>query len=427
MKLLTKTILYIATLSLFLFFLMGILFYQVLKTMSINELNREMKNMRGRVEKNLPVILEYGMTDLPGIDTTIIHEVSHYQENNPEFRDTLLLDNRSNQFRNFRVHSFVLPMRDSFYQVDLYKSTTPTDKLVERVTLMMTLMVILFLTGIFFLNRFIFSNLWKDFFIALGKLKKFNAEAGPISLSESDIQEFHELNQVLENLTERLSKDYRALKEYTDHTTHELQTPLAIIKSRVELLLQSENLSRSEVELIRDIYRNADHLSRLNSTLALITRIENQQYTETSEVNINQLLFHQLETMQELIALRNITITKKLTGREIIVHMDRGLADILIINLLKNAIIHNVEKGIIDIEIASPGLILRNSGVDIQTNSGKLFERFYRGSGNSNSLGLGLPLVKKICELYGITIEHEFRDGLHAMTLNFSQHCLISD
>ena len=211
----------------------------------------------------------------------------------------------------------------------LFKSTTPADKLVEQVTLLMTVMLILFLAGIFFLNRFIFANLWKDFFDALEKLKQFDTVKEPVILGDPDIEEFKELKKVLERMTVRLSSDYKELREYTDHTTHELQTPLAVIKTKTELLMQSSNLGQEEMQLIQSINTSANHLSRLNTTLALITRIENQQFTGRKEINLAQLLDEHLEMFQELIALRDISVTRTYLDQEQIIIMDQGLADIL--------------------------------------------------------------------------------------------------
>jgi signal transduction histidine kinase len=398
---------------------MGIIFYQVLKIMSINELNLEMKEMEEPVRRNYQFFVKYGISDLPGIDSMMINKIETPPGSFNEFRDTLLFDTNTKQYRSFHIYSFFIVNRDDIYQIDLIKSTTPTDTLVERVTLMMTFMVMLFLAGIFFLNRFIFANLWKDFFTALDKLRKFNAEKGAIMATDSDVQEFNELNMVLEDITDRLSIDYQNLKEYTDHTTHELLTPLANIKSKVELLFQSENLQKAELEYISDISKNSDHLSRLNSTLALITRIENQQYKKTSNINLASLIDRQLDMLKELVELRKIHIRKKVLIPDIIVNMDQGLADILVINLLKNAISHNDDEGIIEIELSDRQLIFRNSGPEIQCEPEKLFDRFYRDSKKPDSFGLGLSLVKKICESYGFTIEYEYEHDLHSFTLTF--------
>ena len=129
-------------------------------------------------------------------------------------------------------------------------------------------------------------------------------------LGNQDIEEFAELKIVLEKMTRQLSNDYRELKEYTDHTTHELQTPLAVIKSKTELLIQSENLGPHEMKLIQAINTSTNQLSRLNSTLALITRIENNQFTGIREIDMKQLLDKHLEMLQELVELSHYTFSK---------------------------------------------------------------------------------------------------------------------
>lgn len=419
MKLLTKTSLYVATLSLFLFFLMGIAFYQVLKQMSGNEMKREILEMKESVVLSFPLILDQTIRKLPGIDSLRIVPTGHMIKGSGIFRDTVLFDPKADQYRNFTIYSFSTNEGDAQYLVELYISTTPSDKLVERVTILMTLMVVFFLAGIFFLNRFIFTRLWKDFFLALDKLKSYSADTGPISLQESDIHEFAELNQVLISITTRLSDDYMELKEYTDLTAHELQTPLAIIKSRVELLLQSENLKENEIELISDVYKNTDHLSRLNSTLTLIARIENHQYKNISRVNISELAEHQMVMLQELAELKDIKISTNRTGKDIQADMDDGLANILLVNLLKNAINHNLNGGSIHVESSDQTLILSNSGLEPRASSGKLFESFYKESKDSENLGLGLSLVRKICELYGFNIDHKYDHGLHTFKIIF--------
>lgn len=419
MRLLTKTTLYIATLSLFLFFIMGIIFFQVLKITSIKEFNREMRAMRAPVERNFPLILKSEISCLPGLDTILISAVDEIPDDLPEFTDTVLFDARTDQHRTCQVHSFTTRQDSALYLVRLIRSTTPSDTLVERVTLMMTIMVILFLSGIFILNRYMFSSLWKDFFTALDKLKNFDAEKGALIADDSDIEEFTELNAVLEKLTARLSRDYRDLRQYTDHTTHEIQTPLAIIKSKVELLLQSENLRKDEAVLITDIYKNADHLSRLTSTLAMFTRIDNQQYKEEQEVDMNSLVHEQVEMMQELIDLKNIHVNMMIPQEKFIVKMDRGLAGVLVINLLKNAINHNVDDGIIEIELSDNRLTVKNSGEVIQPDPHRIFDRFVRGPGKSESLGLGLPLVRKICDHYGFSVDYRMDGKLHLFIVSF--------
>ncbi len=422
MKLLTKTTLYIATLSLFLFFIMGIIFFKVLKNMSLSELNRELIGIKTVVDDVFPHFLGGQLSGLPGLDTISIQTAALGMEAVEKYGDTLMFDTRSNQFRTFRFLQFNSDHGGVTYVVKLFKSTTPADKLVEKVTLLITVMLIMFLAGIFFLNRFIFANLWKDFFDALEKLKQFDTVKEPVILGDPDIEEFIELKKVLERMTLRLSNDYKELREYTDHTTHELQTPLAVIKTKTELLMQSSNLGQEEMQLIQSINTSANHLSRLNTTLALITRIENQQFTGRKEINLAQLIDGQLEMFQELIALREITVKRNDYDEEQIVIMDQGLADILVSNLLKNAIIHNMDGGRITLEVGMGNFVISNEGAPLSFREEDLFKRFARDTKKSGNFGLGLSIVKKICDFYGFNIRYEYKNQLHSFYLILSDN-----
>lgn len=413
MKLLTKSSLLIATLSLFLFFIMGIIFFQVLKNMSISDLNRELNDLKELVEDHIENYKANQIIALPGIDSLSIEHIELQENPREVFGDTLMYDAKEDQYKTYRFIQFYSVKGDAAFQVKIYKSTTPTDQLVERVTLMMTLMVILFLAGIFILNRFIFASLWKDFFEAIEKLKLFETTKEPVILGDQDIEEFEELKEVLEVMTRRLAKDYKELKEYTDHTTHELQTPLAVIKSKTELLIQSENLGASEMKCLQAINTSVNQLSRLNSTLTLITRIENRQFTEKEEIELTSLLDRHLELLEDHIDLRHIRVEKLYQDNGEVVHMDQGLADLLISNLLKNAIAHNMEGGTIIVETNPGSLLIRNDGPPLGFKEEELFTRFVRDTKRTGNFGLGLSLVKKVCEHYNFFVEYSFDNQQH--------------
>ena len=174
MKLLTKTTLYIATLSLFLFFFMGIIFFQVLKNMSLADLDQELANLKELVDSQLASNPSSLPVQIAGIDTFTVQRDFASQVMQEEYGDTLMYDSGSRQYRTYRYLSYVADYGDVPSIVKIFKSTTPVDQLVERVTLMMTIMVIVFLGGVFLLNRFVFANLWKDFFEALKLFREFD-------------------------------------------------------------------------------------------------------------------------------------------------------------------------------------------------------------------------------------------------------------
>jgi signal transduction histidine kinase len=391
---------------------MGIIFFQVLKNLSLTDLNRELENLREIVDEYLADKPFNPPERIPGIDSISFEPAMNGRVSESGFNDTLMFDSRTGQYRTYRFLRYQSGPPGA-YSIKIFKSTTPNDKLVEWVTLMMTMMVILFLAGIFFMNRFIFANLWKDFFNALDKLRDFDTLKEPVVLEEPDVEEFIELKNVLEKMTRRLAGEYRELREYTDHTTHELQTPLAVIKTKTELLLQSDNLGKNELQLIQAINANINHLSRLNSTLALITRIENRQFTGREEINLVILLEHHLEMFQEMIFLKGIKVVRNYAEGGLNVVMDKGLADILVANVVKNAIIHNLEKGAIEIETTGNSLSICNDGDKLSFGEEELFRRFVRDTRKTGNFGLGLSLVKKICDYYGFMISYNYQDRKH--------------
>jgi len=419
MKLLTKSSLLIATLSLFLFFFMGIIFFQVLKNMSISDLNRELGDLKELVVDYMVDYKAEQFKALPGIDSLSVQAVGRDIQAGEVMGDTLMYDRKEEQFKTYRYLQFTTNVGEDVYLVKIFKSTNPTDQLVERVTLMMTLMVILFLAGIFILNRFMFASLWKDFFEAIEKLKHFETTKEPVILGEQDIEEFDELKQALEVMTRRLAKDYRELKEYTDHTTHELQTPLAVIKSKTELLIQSKNLGAEEMKCLQAINTSTQQLSRLNATLTLLTRIENRQFTEKEEINLAGLLDKHLELLEEYIDLRGIKVEKLYHDGGRVLFMDQGLADLLIANLLKNAIVHNKEDGILVLETRPGSLLIKNDGPPLKFSQEELFTRFVRDTRRSGNFGLGLSLVKKVCETYNFSIEYTYDNQQHTFIIVF--------
>jgi signal transduction histidine kinase len=399
---------------------MGIIFFQVLKNMSKADLDRELFDLKEIVEDHIENYKANQIITLPGIDSLSIELKKMDERAREVFGDTLMYDTEEDQYKTYRSIQFFSVKEDAAYQVKIYKSTNPTDYLVERVTLMMTLMVILFLAGIFILNRFIFANLWGDFFKTIEKLKQFETNKEPVVLGEQDIQEFEELRQALEMMTRRLASDYKELKEYTDHTTHELQTPLAVIKSKTELLIQSERLGSEEMKCLEAINTSVNQLSKLNSTLTLLTRIENRQFTEKEEIDLSSLLEQHLDLLEEHIGLRKIRVVKQYHDKPIVLFMDHGLADLLIANLLKNAILHNIEGGSIVLETGPGRMIMRNDGPPLSFGQEELFTRFVRDTKRTGNFGLGLSLVKKVCETYNFFIEYSFDNEQHTFAVTFS-------
>ncbi len=182
--------------------------------------------------------------------------------------------------------------------------------------------------------------------------------------------------------------------------------------------MQSENFTELQMQYIQTIHGETSRLAKLNQSLLLLTKIDNQQFTVTEEVNIASIINKHLNNYEELIAAKQITLTKNINEKTIVL-INETMAEVLISNVITNAIKHNIEKGSIDIELNKNELIIKNTGPVLNTVPHQLFERFKKDNVNSESLGLGLSIVKKIAEQNHFTISYNYSNALHIVTIGF--------
>ena len=175
------------------------------------------------------------------------------------------------------------------------------------------------------------------------------------------MQEIRQLNQALESMSKQIRKDFEEQKQYTENITHELQTPLSIITTKVDELLQSDNLSKEQMEKLSLLIETTNRLSKINKSLILLTKIDNRFYSNSIDISLNNLVNDALYNFKDIINAKNIKIEVNLLDIKK-VNMDKYLAETMIANLLKNAIIHNSKGGEILIELTNQDLIITNSG-----------------------------------------------------------------
>ncbi len=222
----------------------------------------------------------------------------------------------------------------------------------------------------------------------------------------------------LKALVQRMKARYRANQQFTQNAAHELQTPLAIIKGNLELLLQSKQLGEWEIAVLETLMQNARRLARINSALILLSKIENRHFSEQEAVKLAAVTDEILHNFQDLIEIRGLSV-KRNYEHPATIHMNETLAEILIANLVQNAIRHNTERGFIEIHLKGNRLRIINSGPVLQSAAGELFQRFRRESSAEESLGLGLSIVKSIAERYGFEVAYSHRAGNHELRVVF--------
>jgi signal transduction histidine kinase len=421
LKLLLKSTLYFLTIALFVLFMGGIVFYFSFRTLLNLQVKRELTNEMHQI------ILHPPRNNIYLLDSAFFNLQTHYQvipiekiiNPNFEFRDTFWFDNIMDHYQSYRLLRYETNLYGKPVRISLSKSMLASDELIKYVAFITLLLSLFLLVFLVVFNRYFFSHLWGSFFATIEIIKDYNiADSTDIHFPESDITEFNLLNQVFEKMHERIKQDYQNLKEFTENISHEIQNPLAIINSKIDLLQQTENLSISQNKLIQSIQGNAIRLSNLNKSLILLSKIDNNQFPEKEMIDIAQIVNFHLGNFEDIIQSKHITLQKNYNNT---VHIlgDSNLIGIMLLNLLKNSIYHNLDPGTIEVTTEPDSLIIKNTGRKHDISHDDLFKRFIKSSDRSDSLGLGLAIVKKICEYYHFDIHYSYKNDNHIVKVHF--------
>ena len=329
-----------------------------------------------------------------------------------------IFNKEENEYNSIRELIFPVTIENTVYKVSISKSMAESEDLLKLIVLITLGITIVLLVTLFIINRLLLNKLWLPFNKTLHELKQFNLSGKKnVQLESSSITEFKELNEAVLIMTNQVRQDYDSLKSFTENASHEMQTPLAIIKSKLEILVQSEHLNGEQVQTIHTIGEAVNRLSKLHKSLILLAKIENQQFHEKQDVDLVKILNRHLSNYEELIGVKQIKVSRKIEN-DLCVVMNDALAEILISNLITNAIKHNIENGLIEISVRTRKLIISNTGQPLKSDPEKLFERFQKDRIGSESLGLGLSIVKKITEQYGFKIKYSCDETMHRIELS---------
>lgn len=403
--------------SLIVLIITGIVYYVVIHFILTEKLDRDLV-----VEEN--EIAQYAKTyqKLP-LPATYLDQQVYFREIGKNlaiertFKSTTFYNSKDREMEPGRSLITTLILKGKKYEVVITKSRLESDDLIRIIVLITFGVTILLLLSLLLINRFVLSRLWKPFYTILEQIKSFNlTRMDDIPYQQSGIDEFNELNISASSMAQRVKKDYRELKNFTDNAAHEMMTPLAVINTKMDNLLQDNSFNDKQGLILQDIYQAIGRLSRLNQSLLLLTKIENNLITDIKEIDLMEVLNEKLRQFQELFENNEIKLNINMKSAKI--SMSRYLVDILINNLLSNAIRHNYKGGQIWLNLSSNQLQISNTGKSsaLETES---FERFFKST-DSEGMGLGLSITKQICALYNFKINYSFVDEKHQFSISFS-------
>lgn len=393
-------------------------FFFVLNFVLVKELDKDLIVVKNKLqtytEQNHSLYKDKQMNDVQ-----IAYELTNEQAIPQNFQLVEQYDSQEKRVHNFRKLVYFLRVGQNNYKVRLSIDLQRINHLSRMAAVITVLGILIIIMASLIINRIVLHKLWQPFYEALNTMKNFKlGSTQTVEFPKTNIDEFAFMIQNLELSTQKVKEEYYILKQFTENASHELQTPLAIIRSKLDLLIQDEDLSEKQSIIIKSAYLSLKRLSKLNKSLLLLAKIENQQFKDTENVSLIVMIEEKLEQFHELLKNNDFVVSVILNNNGAI-HINPVLADILISNLLSNAIKYNIPGGTIKIELGINKLIFSNTGQAWPLNQELIFKRFYRESKQGQGIGLGLFISYQICELSGIKIQYKYNEKLHVFTLDW--------
>lgn len=342
------------------------------------------------------------------------------EEKELSFSDTLVMHSTLQREEMHTKLDVTQKIKGNYYAISLYDLIVEEDDIADGVVESVLNMLIILVVILLILSYVASKILLKPFEETLALIKGFNLKSNDeVKFPDSGTTELNLLSKFLNEMTNKVKTDYRALKEFTENASHEMQTPLSIASGKLELLLEDNQVSEQQAILITAAQSSLKRISTLGNSLSLLTKIDNFEFKTTEQVNLTNMLEQLIFDFKELIEMHNIEF--KFTLEEnVIVKANQSLLPILFTNLIKNAINHNLEcDGEILINLKSSNFEIKNTGKPLKSDPEKLFERFRKENNHHQSLGLGLSIVKKICDVSEFQVNYRFQAPYHRVRVDF--------
>ena len=421
MKLLSYTYRKLALLLFLLMAVWGVLFYYAIIDEVVDETDDTLENYGEILMESAlhdPSILETEGSLMSFYKFTPISEEEgrHYRQ---VFYDATVYIELEDEDEPVRVMCTAFRMPDGqYYELKLMISILERDDMVEAMLWYLGALFLLFLIctsiGIQLVLKGVFRPLHRllDWLHCIQPGK----EVPPLD-NPTKLRECRQLSDAALDMGNRSYKAYEEQKQFIENASHELQTPLAIVRGKVELLAESEGMTEQQMEQLDEIYATLGRAVKLNKSLLLLSRIENGQYTEMEDVSVDEILDELLPDLMDIYEHKQVRLIRKREEQPFIIRCNHSLAQILVSNLVKNSLLHNREGGELQVLTTPTSLVIKNTG-DVPLDGEKLFRRFYHGmDGKKDSTGLGLAIARSIALSSSLKLTYEWQDGMHTFRL----------
>lgn len=324
------------------------------------------------------------------------------------YKDTLVYSEIRQEAEPRRVLTTAFAAEDSFYELKIVSQELDRKALITKIAGLVLWLYLFLLTTILVVNNFVLKKTWEPFYNLLAYLRNFRlGESVPQQPEKTKISEFSDLNDTIYKLLNANIETYSSQKQFIENVSHELQTPLAIAINKLELLAGSAELTKEHIAKIGNIIQMLQRLAEINKSLLLISKIENKQFVNNENVDFNEIFKQVLSDFADYIEFRKIKINYSLNSNWIYT-MNHQLAEILVRNLMKNAVFHNYKKGEVFIDVHSGGFTIENTSDEPPLQPDQLFKRFNKNNNKTESTGLGLAIVKTIANVSGCSVSYRY-------------------
>lgn len=423
MKLLNKSLIYLSGSFLIIIAVWSIVFFIDLKDEIRDSIDDGLDNSRLLIIEKAGHDTSLLMQHEFGGNNFKIHSVSanDLKKQKTTYSDTLMYRLNEDELEPVRILHTVFVQDDRFYELSIISSMVEEDDLIEDAFWNLLWLFVILILSIIVVNNVVLRKVWNPFHEILYNLKTFDIDKdeNPISVN-TQIREFRDLQSASNTLINHSKEIFQTQKQFTENASHELQTPLAISMNKLELLLESGKLEISEANTVAEVLQIIERLTRLNKALLLLAKIENKQYINQERIDVNGLASRYLEDFQEFSDYKEIQIVIS-KNEPTLVFMDSSLANMLISNLIKNALFHNVKQGSIALNFSGSALEISNTGSDKALDKTRIFNRFQKGKTRNESNGLGLSICRAVCDYYEFEITYGFKEEKHSFKINFDK------
>ena len=335
------------------------------------------------------------------------------------YRDSMVYISEKKETEPARILTTLFKDKEgTYFEVAVYTPSIEKKDLRQAIFQLLVGLFVSLLVAILLINVWVFRRSMRPFYRLVDWLDHSRLGKKNVPLENpTHTTEFRKLNEAVMRYATHSEEVFEQQKQFIGNASHELQTPLAICQNRLEMLMEDETLSEPQMEEILKTYQTLEYVSKLNKSLLLLSKIDNSQFVETSEVCINEVLHRYVDDYCEVYDYRGIRLTVEEKG-EFRIRMNETLAVVLVTNLLKNAFVHNIDKGEIRIVITSSGIRFGNTGNGEPLDGKRIFERFYQGKKKEGSTGLGLAIVDAVCRQYQLRVSYSAVDGMHCFEIS---------